>query len=572
MTTRLKPSGSNDSVNQQVTDPAPHTSWVRPLLFHPSLTNEVCNQNYTGQGTDEDPYVVDYLHNDMQDAMNFSKGRKWAIAILQSLSSFAVTFASSVYVSGIKGVMQRFDVSTEVATLGLSLFVLGFALGPLIWAPLSEVYGRKSIYIISYTAYTAFSVAAACAPNITALLILRFLASAFGSSSMTNTGGVIADMFSKAERGMATGLFVTTPFLGPALGPIAGGLLGETQGWRWILGLIAILGGVVCITTVLVIRETYAPFILRRRAKALCRRTSKVYMSRIDVGQPPKTVAQEMSISFTRPWALLFREPIVLLTSLYISIVYGTLYMFFAGFPIVFQLTRGWSQGTATLPFIGVAIGVCLATLAAGVDNKRYVRLCLAADTEGRAVEPEARLSTAMVGSIILPIGLFLFAWTTYPSVHWIIPIIGAMVFSCGLVMVFISLMSYLIDSCMFLIPDSLSYNSNPSAHLWTDVVYAASVLAANSVLRSLFGTAFPLFTTQMYEKLGNQWASSIPAFLVLGCLPFPFLFHKYGPQIRSKCKYASEAAKVLAMMRSQHVVAIGGETGGLERKNDRVD
>lgn len=205
-------------------------------------------------------------------------------------------------------------------------------------------------------------------------------------------------------------------------------------------------------------RETYAPFILRYRAKALSRMTGNVYVSRLEAGKPPKRLSQELSVSFTRPWILLFREPIVLLTSLYISIVYGTLYMFFTGFPIVFQVTRGWNQGIAGLPFVGVAIGVCLATLAAGVDNKRYVRLCAAAEAEGRAVEPEARLSTAMAGSIILPVGLFLFAWTTYPSVPWIVPIIGAMFFSCGLVMVFISLMSYLVDSCTFrsLLRDSL--------------------------------------------------------------------------------------------------------------------
>ena len=108
---------------------------------------------------------------------------------------------------------------------------------------------------------------------------------------------------------------------------------------------------------------------------------------------------------------------------------------------------------------------------------------------------------------------------------------------------------------------------NNAHAHLCTDVVYAASVLAANSVLRSLFGTTFPLFTTRMYEKLGNQWASSIPAFLVLGCLPFPFLFHNYGPRIRSKCKFASEAAKVLEMMRRRHVVVVGDEPNEPEKE-----
>ncbi|KAI9927578.1 hypothetical protein MW887_003197 [Aspergillus wentii] len=521
-------------------------SWIQYLLFCTPPDDHVCNHNYAGKGTEDDPYIVDYLHNDPQDAMNFSYGRKRAIAILQSLSTFVVTFSSSVYVSSIGGIEKRFIVSGEVATLGLSLFVLGFAVGPLIWAPLSEMYGRRAIYVVSFMAYTAFSVAATCSPNITALLVLRFFASAFGSSSMTNTGGVIADMFSKSQRGLATGLFVTAPFLGPALGPIAGGFLAETQDWRWPLGLIAIMGGVVWIITTLTTPETYAPFILRCRAKALSRMTGSVYVPRMNAGHPPKTFSQELLVSLTRPWIFLFREPIVLLTSLYVSIVYGTLYMFFAGFPIVFQYTRGWSQGIAGLPFVGVAIGVCLATLAAGVDNKHYVRLCAEAEAGGGTVEPEARLSTAMVGSFVIPTGLFLFAWTTYPSVHWIVPIIGAVIFSCGLVMVFISLMSYLVDSY---------------------TVYAASVLAANSALRSLFGTAFPLFTTQMYENLGNQWASSIPAFLVLACVPFPFLFHRYGAQIRAKSKYSLEAAKVLEMMRRQPDGVVEGESNGPEKK-----
>lgn len=91
----------------------------------------------------------------------------------------------------------------------------------------------------------------------------------------------------------------------------------------------------------------------------------------------------------------------------------------------------------------------------------------------------------------------------------------------------------------------------------FADVIYAASVMAANSLLRSLFGTAFPLFTTQMYEALGNQWASSIPAFLVLCCLPVPFLFYKYGSHIRMKCRYAAEASEMLEMMKRQHVSSI---------------
>lgn len=234
------------------------------------------------------------------------------------------------------------------------------------------------------------------------------------------------------------------------IGPIVGGFLDENKGWRWVLGLIAIMTGVVWIATTIATPETYAPFILRSRAKALSKLTGSVYVSRLDAGEPPKTLTQELSVALSRPWVLLFREPIILLMSLYMSIVYGTLYMFFAAIPTVFQGTRGWSEGLAGLPFIGVTIGVCLATALSGVDNKRYVRLCEAMEAKGATIEPEARLSTAMVGSIVLPIGLFLFAWTTYPSVHWIAPVIGALLFSCGLVLNFISQISYLIDCCKF--------------------------------------------------------------------------------------------------------------------------
>ena len=162
-------------------------------------------------------------------------------------------------------------------------------------------------------------------------------------------------------------------------------------------------------------------------------------------------------------------------------------------------------------------------------DNKRYLRV---AAKHGGNAPPEARLPPAIVGSILLPVGLFWFAWTNGNSVHWIVPIIGSGIFSAGLVLVFLCLLTYLLDSY---------------------TVFAASVLAANAVLRSLFGAAFPLFTTFMYKDLGIHWASSIPAFLALACVPFPFLFHKYGAAIRSKCKYASEAAAVLEEMRAVH-------------------
>ncbi|KPM36018.1 putative MFS-type transporter [Neonectria ditissima] len=501
-----------------------------------AVGEDALNHEYPGDGTDQSPFLVEFVQGDPQDPMAFSRSRKWTITLLQAIATLAATFVSSAYSGGVREVIRGFEISKEVATLGISLFVLGFAVGPLIWAPLSELYGRQRIFFVTYLALTAFNAEAAGAPTITALVTLRFFAGAFGASPLTNAGGVIADMFNESERGIATSIFAMAPFMGPAIGPIVGGFLSESQGWRWLQGLMAIFTGVLWIVIALTVPETYAPVLLRRRANELSKMTGRAYISKLDADRPPPRILHQFKTALVRPWVLLFKEPIVLLTSIYMAVIYGTLYMCFAAFPIVFQAGRGWSPGVGGLAFTGIAVGVLIATLGSIWDNKRFSRVV--AENNGIA-SPEARLPPALLGAILLPIGLFWFAWTSSPSIHWVVPIIGSVFFAIGLVLVFLSLINYLVDSY---------------------VVFAASVLAANSILRSLFGAAFPLFTSYMYRNLGSQWAGSIPAFLALACVPFPFLFYKYGASVRMKCEFASEAAAVLEKMRTKHTITLEDE------------
>jgi hypothetical protein len=180
------------------------------------------------------------------------------------------------------------------------------------------------------------------------------------------------------------------------------------------------------------------------------------------------------------------------------AIIYGTLYLLFAAFPIVYQQKRGWSPGIGGLAFSGVAVGMVIAVAYCLWDNKRYKRVAASA---GGFAPPEARLPMSMVGACALPIGLFWFAWTNSPSIHWIVSIAAGAPFGFGMILVFLGVMNYLIDAY---------------------TIYAASALAANSVLRSLFGMASPLFTSFMYSNLGIHWASTIPAFLSLMCVPMP--------------------------------------------------
>jgi multidrug resistance protein len=494
---------------------------------HSLVTPEVLHYHYKGSGTEEDPYLAEFIPHDPRNPMLFSTWKKWSITLMVAFATLAVAFVSSAYSAAIPQVIAEFHCSTEVATLGTSLFVLGFAGGPLLWAPMSELYGRQVLFIGTYAILTAFNAGAAGSQNIWTLIILRFLAGFFGSSPLTNAGGVIADMFPANQRGLGMSVFAAAPFLGPAIGPIVGGFVGETVGWRWVEGVMAIFTCLLWIAGALYIPETYPPVLLKKRAAALSMQTGKTYISILEKQRGKTTPAKAFKTALARPWALLFREPIVFLISIYMAILYGTLYMLFGAFPIVFQENRGWSQGIGGLSFSGVSVGMLIGVVYSIFDNKRYANVEKKHNGEA---PPEARLPPAMVGALALPIGMFWFAWTNYPSIHWIVCIIATAPFGFGMVLVFLSGMNYLIDSY---------------------TIYAASVLAANSVLRSLFGTAFPLFTNQMYTRLGIHWASSIPAFLALACLPAPFVFYKYGAAIRMKCKYSAQAHEALMRMKN---------------------
>jgi hypothetical protein len=217
----------------------------------------------------------------------------------------------------------------------------------------------------------------------------------------------------------------------------------------------------------------------------------------------------------------------VLVASTYMAIIFGTVYMFMGAMPIVFGQGRGWSEGISGLAFLGILVGILIGLAYAIFDNNtRYTRLSVA-----KTATAESRLPPAIIGAVALPIGMFAFAWTNYPSIHWSACIILSSPFGFGCVLVILPIINYLIDSY---------------------TIFAASVLAAAAILRSIMGAVFPLFTPYMYQNLGIHWATSIPAFLTLVCMPFPLIMYKYGETVRMKCKYAAEAAEMMRQMQRQ--------------------
>lgn len=392
---------------KESSDRTERISHLRQIIDQAGITHEVEAWNFDGAGTEDDPYVVLWIDDDARNPLLYGQWKKWSITAVASLSTLAVALLSSVYAGGRDGIVLEFGIGNEVFTLGVSLFVLGFALGPLLWAPLSELFGRQILYALTYGALTALNAGAAGSKNIQTLIILRFLAGAFGSSPLTGAVGVIADIFAAKDRGPAMSLFAAAPFLGPVLGPVIGGFIGETIGWRWIEGVMAIFTGVLWVVGMIAIPETYAPVLQRRRAQKLSKMTGKVYKSRGDIDRGQPTFRQVFRTSLLRPWVLLFCEPIVLLLSIYMAIIYGTLYMLLDAFPIVYQQNRGWSPGLGGLAFLGIAIGSFAAIAYSLWDNKRYSRM---SDKHQGFAPPEARLPCVMLGGILVPLGFFWFA------------------------------------------------------------------------------------------------------------------------------------------------------------------
>lgn len=301
----------------------------RQVFDKAGITPEVRAWRYNGSGTEEDPYAVTWIEQDPRNPMLYSSIKRWCFIILIALAALTVSIDSSAYSGAAAQIMDEFDCSEEVFILGISLFVLGFAVGPILWGPFSEMFGRRVIWIGTYTCFMAFNAGAAGARNIESLLILRFFAGAVGSNQLITAGAIVADQFSGRQRGLVLAYYAVTPFFGPTIGPILGGFVAESIGWRWILAIMAISSCVLLAVYFFTVPETFAPVILQHRAKALSASTGDVYKSQLAIKQGEKTLSQVLKISLSRPWILLVREPIVTVLAIYQALIYATLYLSF---------------------------------------------------------------------------------------------------------------------------------------------------------------------------------------------------------------------------------------------------
>ena len=373
---------------------------------------------------------------DIDNPLNWPTRKKVYHTFIPSTIAFVCTLGSSIITPGQESIQRDLKVSKEVSLLPYILFVIGLAFGPMLAAPLSETFGRRAVYWTGMPLFMIFTLGAGFSNNIAALCILRFLSAVFGSPGLSIGSATISDIWTPLQRATPMTFYVTTPFLGPAIGPLVGGFVAEKMGWRWTMWTLLFFG-VACLSPALFMKETYKKAILRRRARARGLRYP----------EPERTPMQAakffLKSTLTRPVHMFCVEPVVLCFTSYVSINFGMLYAFFASFPYVFETQYGVGLGAIGLTFLGLGVGV----LAGGTFIVVFSRLMYRKKVAQHGkVPPEAKLYQAMIGSLCLPGSLFWFGWTTQEKVHWMAPVVAEALFGFGNLLIFMSSVLYVMD------------------------------------------------------------------------------------------------------------------------------
>ncbi|KAK1238810.1 hypothetical protein MKX08_005871 [Trichoderma sp. CBMAI-0020] len=476
--------------------------------------------------------VVDwYTTDDDENPQNWSSRKKLFVVLQIYLYTLAVYIGSAIITPSQPFIEARFGVTPEVASMGLSLYVLGYGIGPLILSPLSEipVIGRNPPYIITFGIFLAISAGTAVVNNFPALIVLRFLQGFFGSPCLATGGASLGDIYNLIKLPYALTGWAAFATAGPALGPVISGFSVPATNWHWSLWEILWLASPVFVLMFFCLPETSTATILLRRARRLRRLAkSNNLRSESENEQAALTVNEVIVQSLWRPLQINLYDPSVLFTSLYIGLMYGIFYSFFEVFPFVYATglpglaspTNGYglNAGQVGLIFLSISVGVAIAIC--GYIAYLWFVFEPEVKTQGLG-EPERRLLFGLPASFLVPIGLFMFGWTgnSSPEIPWIVPTIGITIVVIGIFIIFQVVFIYI----------ALAYPK-----------YSASLFAANDFARSSIACGAIHFSRPLFINLGVGKGVSLLAGLSCAGVIGIFVLYFYGGALRRRSRFAA--------------------------------
>lgn len=470
---------------------------------------------------DRDPFLVEFSGpEDPELPVNWSFAKK-TLVVFEIMLLTAVTYmGSSIYTPGQEAIQEQFGVGHVVATLNLSMYVLGYGLGPMVFSPLSEfaIFGRQQLYILTIFLYSMLQIGCALVGNIGGLVILRFITGILCSPSLATGAASVSEVVHPQFVPIMIGLWSIGAVAAPATGPVLGAAMFVAKGWRFMFWFLMWVSAATFLFLVFFFSETSVDNILYRRCMRIRKATGDNRYYTAKAKEESKLSVKEIAvIALWRPFEIIVKEPIVVALDAYIALGYGTFYLFFEAFPIVFVRVHHFTVVQLGLAYLGFAVGSFIAFTV----SLSFFTLYLPPIVKKGKFTPETLLKLSMWVCWCGPLALFLFGWAA--SVHWILPIVAELFFVLFLFNLFQAVFAYL----------ATSYPK-----------YVASVFAGNGLFRASFACAFPLFGQAMYDNLAIDgypvgWGSSLVGFITMGLAAIPFILYKSGPYLRSKSSFS---------------------------------
>ncbi|ROW17581.1 hypothetical protein VPNG_00758 [Cytospora leucostoma] len=425
--------------------------------------------------------------DDPEDPHNWPSSRKILISVIVSFGQLVTLMSTSMMASALSQIGHDLGRDDSITQITFSIFILGLAFAPLPIAALSEMFGRKPV---GWSAMPAGSGA---------------------SVGITLTGPVMADMYRKEHRGKSLAIATFVPYLGPALGPVVGGLITQKLAWPWLFWVLSMFDAVITLVGLFFLKETYTPVLLRRKTAA---RNDPHH----ELSQPPLSMVSRRDVyhrlfaNLARPMRLLVHRPIMQVIALIIALNFGIYSLLLSTFASLWIDRYHQSEFTSSLHYIAISVGTTIATQAGG-PSMDYIFRRLKARSRDGSTTPEFRVPYLVPGVVLVPAGLFWYGWAAETGMHWAMVDAGVVVSVCGNFILSQGMLAYLLD----------------------EFHHAASANAASRMLSNILGFAFPIFAPRMYSRLGYGWGNSMLAFIFIALgWPAPLILWRWGAKLRS--------------------------------------
>ncbi|WBW71871.1 plasma membrane pyridoxal family transmembrane transporter [Schizosaccharomyces osmophilus] len=434
--------------------------------------------------------------------------KKWFVAITYTLLETYIIWSSTAVINFVTYFQEEWHCSAQASNLVQSLFILGNAFGPMILGPMSDILGRKWVYVISVTFYIIFQIPQALAYNLPMMVINSAIAGICGSAAVANVASSMCDVFTKETVGLGMALFVWGANAGASIGSPIGEALAE-KNWRWFYWMNMIVGGFLIILCILVPETLPASNVMNYAKKT---EQTNVQISTL---AKAKSAVTRAKFAFTMAARIFVTEPIIMALGLYNGFAYGINFLYLDGLFPVFKNNYDMSYMHANETFLNFLVGVTIVVMMQPIQDWLYRR---DKKKNGGIDRPEARFLISLVTVWFFPLGLFWFAFTSSGNISWVSPLIAGGFIAVGDPQLWLAMLNYVTDSYPSVAGSAVAAFTLPSFTLAAVLVHLGAI---------------------MFNNMTTTWAMATLGFISLSLVLLIYVVYFFGHILRRHSRLA---------------------------------